>query len=99
MSSSQLNGIINSATRAASANLVMLNPGLRQEILKGDIKIAGPNFGGELLPLTWCELVKARSAAFSKTPVVDSKHIDSHGSERLRKRVPRVAIPVALVEQ
>src|SRR5580698_10354738 len=99
MSSGQLNGIINSATRAASANLVGLNPGLRQEILKGDIKIAGPNFGGELLPLIWCQLVKAHSSAFSKAPVVDRKHTDPNGGERLRKRIPRLAIPVALVEQ
>src|SRR5260370_5154583 len=93
-----LDGIVDSATRSAHADHVMLHARLRHQILKSLVYIARPLLGHHLRRLLWSQLVESVAPALTKAPVIQGEHVDSRRSKLPGEAIPDLALAVSLMQ-
>src|ERR1700722_9721459 len=98
MAARRLDGIIYAATGASDADNVAGDAGLRDQILKRDVDVAGKFFVHDFRRLIGREFVEWVAGTFAEAAIVQGEHVDSRLRELLSQAVPNFALAVALVQ-
>src|SRR5580704_13366777 len=95
----QLNGVIHPAAGSPDSDFIPLHMSLRIEILKSYVDIVRPYFGNDSPMLLRCQFVIGSAAALAEAAIVQGENVYTRCGRTLRERVPRLALPVALMQK
>ena len=99
MPHSEVDGLIYAATGAACTELVSFHARLRFQVFECDVDVGGPNLAYPAPLLIGRQFHKPFAATLTISAVIHGQNIDAALGESIGKRLPSLAVTVALMEE